>query len=538
MQKKTCPKCGTENPDGNAQYCFECGNPFPKPDLMDSSLSQASKLCRKCKISNPPRASFCYKCGTPLDDVQPSSDICPTCGITVDQSKLFCPNCGQSLIKAPLEFEPEPDYPVKTVSPRVECPACGQLTTGEYCRNCGYRLTLKQKKRPIDWWYCDRDSAIMVEINPNLQIPVSRTSIDESLAQALDNHLLQQQDRKEARQLALQLFEEGSTTNFEVLTPVKCPACGKQSLAPITRKPQDPGFRYFAEIALNAGAILRNGIFYFRSYPRLLLILLSAILADAVLIIIGLSPISILDPNVFLVSISFPSTGVTGYYELDLASYLVFLLISAVISITLSSFIQCWYCTSLKEIRKKNEVPLDLGESFKDTFRFIPRAVAARLSINIGTVILIVGVILIFLLVGGGFIYGISGPGESPFYGAILFLLLLFLVVLGGILVVGFLISILFAYVNMSIVFDETGVILSLRRSWRFARYHFWTTVGVILIFSFLPVVMGVFSGSSLLFFGVGPLTSLISAISSRLIEAYQSVSLGWGYDEFKHVID
>ncbi|UCE14624.1 MAG: zinc ribbon domain-containing protein, partial [Candidatus Heimdallarchaeota archaeon] len=245
MQGKTCSKCGTANPEKDAQFCYECDNPFPKHDLIDSSRPSTSKICRECRINNPSHATFCYKCGTPLGDVQLQSDLCPTCGITVDRSKLFCPNCGQSLIKkTTLEFKPEAKSPMEAVSPRVECPACGQLTTGEYCRNCGYRLTLQQKKRPIDWWYCDRDSAIMVEIDPNLQIPVSRTSIDESLAQALDNRLLPHQDRKKARQLALQLFEDGGTTNFEVLTPVKCPACGKQSLAPITQKPQDTGFRY------------------------------------------------------------------------------------------------------------------------------------------------------------------------------------------------------------------------------------------------------------------------------------------------------
>ena len=529
-----CHKCGVENPP-RSRFCLECGATLTIPTTPTPSYPGASKSCIKCGNSNPPHAKFCFECGTLLeDDVQPQTHLCPTCGITADISRLFCPNCGQSLIERPLEITKP--APIPSRKAQIECPACGQITTGDYCRNCGYRLSVLERKRPIDWWYCDRDSAIMAEIDPNLQIPLSRKSLDESLAQAMDDNLLPHQDREKARSLALQLFEIGGTTNFEVITRVQCPVCSQQSLAPATRRPRldkRPGF--LPQLSLNATDILRNGIYYIRTYPHLLIILLVAVIIDVILILFGLSSLSLLDPNSFLVGSMTPDYLGFNYPMLSIYDLLAFFIISTIITFILNNLIQCWYFTSLKQIRaNRHRSPLNLGESFKVSFvKFFPRAIGAQLIVAGISLGLTFGVIFVFFIV----LFSIGTASSSVDYGFILVFLLVFIVALFGVLIAGFLFSIFFAYVTMSIVFDEAGVILSLKRSWRFARKYFWTTVGIILIFSFLPGALGFFLTPSLLLFGA-QVTAMISSITSRSIEAYQVISLGWGFDEFKHMID
>ncbi|MHA2244704.1 MAG: zinc-ribbon domain-containing protein [Candidatus Hodarchaeales archaeon] len=523
-----CVNCGTSNPEG-AQFCFECGKGFPKPAKIEYFKPSVSNYCLKCGVSNPKDSRFCLECGTPLEEAaQPQPRLCPTCGITIDHSRLFCPNCGQSLTEKPLEKKKKA-VTVPSLETRTECPACGQLTTGDYCRNCGYNLSIRQRKRPIDWWYCDRDSAILTEIDPNLQIPVSRKSLDESLAQAMDNNILQHQDRENARSLALQLFESSVTTNFEVLSQVRCPVCGHQSLAPTTQRPRKLGISYSREIALTVGAILQNGIFYFRTYPQLLLIILCAIVIDIGLVLLGLSTNSILNSMSPIAALGIPFTGFLGSYSF------VNLIFIFVISFVINNFFQCWYYTSLKEISRNKDSPFNIGESFKNSFRFLPRVVLAQFTI-VGILIgMFIGFILVFIVLSGLMIN--MGDLNQTFYYFLMFFL-------GGILLVlAFvaLFTILFSYVSMSIIFDDdSGVILSLKRSWRFARRYFWTTVGIILIFIFLlyaiSYIQNIFSYP--FYFISSLIVLLISNISTRLVEAYKSISLGWAYDEFKHTID
>lgn len=528
-----CPKCGTVNPE-DAQFCLECGRAFPKPTKMDFFQPSNSRYCPKCGVSNPKEGKFCFECGNPLEKKdQPHPSQCPTCGITIDPSRLFCPNCSQSLIVKPLETQIEQEL-VPSIETRTECPACGQLTAGDYCRNCGYNVTIRLRKRPIDWWYCDRDSAIMTEINPNLQILVSRTSLDASLMQALDKNILQHQDREKARVIALQLFESGVTTKFEVLSQVRCPVCGQQSLAPTIQRPRHAGISYPREITLNVSTILQNGLFYFRTYPQLFLIILCAIITDGGLILIGLGGGSIFDVSSLFINLGLYSiaTPVSGTFP-----PLVTLFVVLLISFITNTFFQCWYYTSLKEIKHSKENHFNISKSFQGSFRFLPRAVAAQFIILGLLVALVIGVIFAIIILPGT-IFSDSGYNEIFFI--ILMLLLLTIVVVFALIA---LISILFSYVTMSIVFDdESGVILSLIRSWKFGRRYFWTTVGVIFILGIGSIALGylqtIISFPLYFLFSSTLITSLISTISTRLIEAYRSVSLGEAYDAFKHTID
>ena len=57
----SCPKCGTENPEG-AKFCLHCG-------------ARLSLACPQCTTELPPEARFCTECGTqvgvPARDAQP-----------------------------------------------------------------------------------------------------------------------------------------------------------------------------------------------------------------------------------------------------------------------------------------------------------------------------------------------------------------------------------------------------------------------------------------------------------------------------------
>lgn len=53
------------------------------------------KTCPKCGSENPDNFKFCGQCGEPLKEVH----LCPNCGKEVPNEAAFCPNCGASMNK-------------------------------------------------------------------------------------------------------------------------------------------------------------------------------------------------------------------------------------------------------------------------------------------------------------------------------------------------------------------------------------------------------------------------------------------------------
>ncbi|UCG04282.1 MAG: zinc ribbon domain-containing protein [Candidatus Heimdallarchaeota archaeon] len=516
-----CLKCSTTNPD-SAKYCLECGTVLPELVKPDFSPSDTSKSCLKCSTSNPIDGRYCLECGNPLEDIsRPQPRLCPTCGISIDSSRLFCPNCSQSLIEKPLDVKEDQISKIET---RTECPACGQLTTGDYCRSCGFNLITHQRKKLIDWWYCDNDSAIMAEIDSNSQILVSRSSLDESLIQAIDNNTLQPQDREKARSLSLQLFENGVTTKFTVITNVRCSVCGQRSLAPITKRPKEKIHVYPKRITLTIIALFRNGIFYFQTYPQLLIIVLCAIITNTILLWLGLSGnISYFPSDFILITMSSSPFLAMGLSILSiLAGETLFSIVTVLmISLLVINFFQCWYNSSLKEIRFNKDNPPNIVESFKNSLTIFPRAVAAQLACLGIMLATIFGAYLVILLSGLIMV-------NTTIYGIILLLLFIILGILGSIA----LFTILFSFVNMSIIFDEkSGVVYNLKRSWRFGRRYFGVTLGLYILLY----------GTLYLFINFGFIPSIplvIFNILIHLIEAFKSMSLGWAYDEYKMTVE
>jgi len=58
LQQRTCPQCGTENPEGT-KFCQQCG----------SKLGDAAKqFCTQCGAENAPDTKFCGNCGVKLGE--------------------------------------------------------------------------------------------------------------------------------------------------------------------------------------------------------------------------------------------------------------------------------------------------------------------------------------------------------------------------------------------------------------------------------------------------------------------------------------
>lgn len=537
-----CPKCGRENPQ-QAKFCFNCGNVITQPSIGIAYSPEQLKLCQRCGYNNPSDAKFCFECGLELLQSRSSTvkaDICPTCGITVSSSNQFCPNCSQSLIDHSAIKKTVSSPGIKIHEGRKECPACGLMTKGDYCNNCGYHLMEAERRSSHNWWYCQRDSAIMAEVDPDQQIPISRDSVDESLMQAINNRLLETHDREKAKTLALQILDEGITNKFTVITKVRCPACGSYSYAPVTNRPRRVSrFGSFRHLTLNAGNILRTGIFYLRNHPILIVIILIGIFLDAMVFILGINSYSltILDSLFFGVSTDLYPANTSA---LDPIMFIILLIVSTIITLVINGVIQTWYLASLKELREKEKKNINILESLKSSLRFIPRVIAAQFIITGFTTILSVITLLLSAAILSGDIYDMG-------YESVLFYSLLFLAILAGVAGLTFLLSILFAYVPGSIVFGEAGIFKGLNDSYKFARKNFWTTLGVIIVFSFvggiLSIPAGIVLGSTLVFFPAGIfsmflMTTLVSSIVARSVEAYKTISLGWAYDEFKSMID
>ena len=83
-EERTCPDCGTENPEGT-KFCQECG----------AKLGQKN-TCPSCGTANPMGVKFCQECGTKLQsEAVPAA--CPACGQENAPGTKFCGGCGARL---------------------------------------------------------------------------------------------------------------------------------------------------------------------------------------------------------------------------------------------------------------------------------------------------------------------------------------------------------------------------------------------------------------------------------------------------------
>jgi hypothetical protein len=171
-------------------------------------------------------------------------------------------------------------------------------------------------------------------------------------------------------------------------------------------------------------------------------------------------------------------------------------------------------------------------ESFKMSLRIFPKAMVVQLLLLGITLGVTFGMIFLGLIILLGLA---SASYSSP--SSFLVILIIVLILLLGAVGLSFVITILFTYVIQSLVFDGTGVTNSFKRSWRFARQYFWTTVGVTILFNVASNALGFFLVPSYAIFGISSFVIIISSMVSRLVEAYRTICFGWAFEEFKHTI-
>ena len=83
-EERTCPKCGSENPEGT-KFCQECG----------TRLGQKN-VCTSCGTANALGVKFCQECGTRLQS-EAAPAACPDCGQENPPGTRFCGGCGTKL---------------------------------------------------------------------------------------------------------------------------------------------------------------------------------------------------------------------------------------------------------------------------------------------------------------------------------------------------------------------------------------------------------------------------------------------------------
>ncbi|MHA1444412.1 MAG: hypothetical protein ACTSR4_06655, partial [Candidatus Hodarchaeales archaeon] len=321
--------------------------------------------------------------------------------------------------------------------------------------------------------------------------------------------------------LATQVFTHDMKSKFCAITEVKCSVCGQTSFASINQKPTGLQTRGLAAHYLSGSTILRNGIFYLKNYKGFFVITLVAILLDVLLQLIGFGTGSLLDP----ISSSFGGSGVMMSQALDL------LLINLVMSFLITSFIQSWYLASLRQLRMNASQSFNLIDSLQEAVRKLPKVIVLQFLILCISLISLIGVFIL----GAGTILSMTDTYDPT---AILTSLLLILLLLLVVAVMTFVLNVLFTYILPAYFFEsDGGVTNSIKRTYRFSRRYFWTTVGMIIFFSFLTGIGTTLAIPSILFLNAPLLPLLLTPIVSRLVEAFRTIAFGWAYDEFKEEI-
>ena len=86
-QERTCPNCGTLNPEG-VKFCQECG----------TKIEAAGFLCPSCGAQGKTGMKFCQECGTRLEaQKEPDKCFCLSCGNENRPGTKFCSECGTKL---------------------------------------------------------------------------------------------------------------------------------------------------------------------------------------------------------------------------------------------------------------------------------------------------------------------------------------------------------------------------------------------------------------------------------------------------------
>ncbi len=121
----------------------------PMPTTPPAPPQTLLKKCTNCSAPLPPDASFCRKCGVPIEAGVDKAPRCPFCGATLSAAAKVCPKCSSevrcpkcdALLSPNARFCVKCGDPIKGKVKEVEKP----LLT---CHFCGASLELEQKVCP------------------------------------------------------------------------------------------------------------------------------------------------------------------------------------------------------------------------------------------------------------------------------------------------------------------------------------------------------------------------------------------------------
>lgn len=137
---RQCTNCGTEL-TVNASFCRKCGVPVdvdvdkaPRCPFCGATLSEKAKVCPKCSSEVRCKecdsflhanARFCIKCGKPVEregeEIEFPKVTCHFCGAPLELDEKICPECSKPTV----------------------CPSCGShLKSGiRFCNKCGENVS-------------------------------------------------------------------------------------------------------------------------------------------------------------------------------------------------------------------------------------------------------------------------------------------------------------------------------------------------------------------------------------------------------------
>ncbi|MFX0184337.1 MAG: zinc ribbon domain-containing protein [Candidatus Hodarchaeota archaeon] len=459
------------------------------------------KICTKCFKQNPIKSVFCAYCGEKLPDMKQPDSLdnipCTKCGTINIKSNRFCLWCGNPLY-VPIDKRGE--------------------------------------KRLTDYWYCDNDQILMKETASDHQFIVSK-----DLEKSLDNLELDGKIKREQRNLikeiANKIYQTDPSTNFPLLTRVRCPICMQDSLAPVYFQPRHmetsvspyqhmtqtswapiPVQRYdhfpFYPERLTVMSMISNGFDFISTNPKSLIIPFLIITIRFMFNFLG---IELYDSSNII------SWLFQGYFFEKLSEDSLFFSIGLLTDLIVeSAFITTTLVFFVEIVGEKEEMKLNLTQSFPNYIEFFVKIILVNIAID--------GLISLIIVITdnvNSYLYSTLLMDQMvSLMGMILVLAVLIIT-----LVLLFIPMIMFAYVPQSLIIEKTNIPRSFIRSIWFARKYFLPTLVFFALLIIIPSI--VFSIFPYEWWETG-----IFSIFYRFIEFFEILCLCWAFSKFKHTLN
>jgi len=444
---------------------------------------------------------------------------------------MYCAFCGEKL----------PDISVPDLSEKNSCTKCGTINSKSYrfCLSCGNPLYVPinkyGEKQLIDYWYCDSDQTLMKETASDHQFIVSK-----NLEKSIDNLELDGKIKSEQRNLikeiANKIYQTDPSTNFPLLTRVRCPICMQDSLAPVYFQPrhtqasisphlpttrsltsQIPVQRYvhypiYPE-RLTVMSMMSNGFDFISTNPKSLIIPLLIITIRFMLSLLG---IKLYDSSNII------NWLFQGYFFEKLSEDFLFFIIGLFTDLIIeSAFITAILVFFTEIVSQKDDIKLNLTQSFPNYIESFFKIIVAKIVIDISISLVIVTTDIV-----NSYIFSTFSMEQMVSLSGMILVLVISLFTL----VLLFVPMIMFAYVPQSLIIEKTNIPRSFAISIWFARKYLLPTLFFFVLIIIIPSI--VFSITPYEWWETG-----IFSIIFRFIEFFEIVCLCWAFNKFKNTL-